>query len=274
MPTSVLQNETPIFRLLKIQPNYEFLRTFGCACWPSLRKYNAHKLAFRSKLCVFLGYSAMHKGYKCLDRSTGRIYISRDVVFDESVFPYATPGVTVDLPALREAITFPSSEPATNTTMRKYDLSYLSTDVSGSDDVFVQHVQEVAAASPVIDVHAPGTAPEAGSLTSPPRGSPAPAASSPCGPSPCGSPELASTSASGGAPASPPPASPVMQQPVSPLADSPSAATSPAAAPGHSMVTRTRDETRREKKYTDGTVRYNPSRRAFFAAPTSHRDAL
>jgi hypothetical protein len=27
----------------------------------------------------------MHKGFKCLDISTGRIYISRDVVFDEAV---------------------------------------------------------------------------------------------------------------------------------------------------------------------------------------------
>jgi hypothetical protein len=31
----------------------------------------------------------MHKGYKCLDIFTRRIYISRDVVFDETVFPFA-----------------------------------------------------------------------------------------------------------------------------------------------------------------------------------------
>ena len=31
----------------------------------------------------------MHKGYKCLDISTGRVYISRDVVFDEHVFPFS-----------------------------------------------------------------------------------------------------------------------------------------------------------------------------------------
>jgi hypothetical protein len=69
----------------------------------------------------------MHKGYKCLDRSTGRIFISQDVVFDESVFPYATPGVTVDIPTLHQAITFPTSEPATHDHVRKYDMSYLST---------------------------------------------------------------------------------------------------------------------------------------------------
>ena len=39
--------------------------------------------------CVFLGYSAQHKGVKCLDVSTGRVYISRDVVFDETKFSFA-----------------------------------------------------------------------------------------------------------------------------------------------------------------------------------------
>jgi histone deacetylase 1/2 len=40
------------------------------------------------------------------------------------------------------------------------------------------------------------------------------------------------------------------------------------------MVTRLRDNTHREKKYTDGTIRYNTQRRALFAAPVSHHDAL
>lgn len=40
------------------------------------------------------------------------------------------------------------------------------------------------------------------------------------------------------------------------------------------MITRTRDATRCEKEYTDGTVRYNSQRRAFFATPISHHDAL
>ena len=59
-------------------------------CWPNLRPYNKRKLAFRSARCVFLGYSPRHKGVKCLDVSTGRVYISRDVVFDENVFPFAS----------------------------------------------------------------------------------------------------------------------------------------------------------------------------------------
>jgi hypothetical protein len=32
----------------------------------------------------------MHKGFKYLDAATGHIYISHDVIFDESVFPFAS----------------------------------------------------------------------------------------------------------------------------------------------------------------------------------------
>jgi histone deacetylase 1/2 len=89
MPSKVIDFETPLERLYHTKPDYTFLRFFGCACWSNLRPYNKHKLAFRSKECVFLGYSNLHKGFKCLDIPTGRIYISRDVTFDENVFPFS-----------------------------------------------------------------------------------------------------------------------------------------------------------------------------------------
>jgi hypothetical protein len=89
LPSKVIDNLTPLERLHNQKPNYSSLCTFGHACWPYLRPYNRHKLQFRSKLCVFLGYSDRHKGYKCLDVSSTRIYISRDVIFDEEVFPFS-----------------------------------------------------------------------------------------------------------------------------------------------------------------------------------------
>ncbi|WVZ51377.1 hypothetical protein U9M48_002529 [Paspalum notatum var. saurae] len=87
-PSRVIEYSTPLKRLFHQQPVYSSLRIFGCACWPNLRPYNHHKLQFRSLQCVFLGYSPIHKRFKCLNPSSGRVYISCDVTFDESVFPF------------------------------------------------------------------------------------------------------------------------------------------------------------------------------------------
>jgi hypothetical protein len=88
LPSKIIHDSTPLERLFDQKPDYSFLRVFSCAYWPHLRPYNSRKLQFRSKQCVFFGYSSMHKGYKCLEVSTGRVYISRDVTFDEEVFPF------------------------------------------------------------------------------------------------------------------------------------------------------------------------------------------
>jgi hypothetical protein len=88
LPSKVIDFDTPTQCLLGETPNYSSLRVFRCACWPNLRPYNNHKLPFRSTRCVFLGYNSRHKGFKCLEPSTRQVYISRDVIFDESIFPF------------------------------------------------------------------------------------------------------------------------------------------------------------------------------------------
>jgi hypothetical protein len=65
-PNHVIQYQTPLERLLHIKPDYSFLHTFGCAYWPNIQPNNSKKFQYRSTQCVLLGYSSIHKGFKCL----------------------------------------------------------------------------------------------------------------------------------------------------------------------------------------------------------------
>ena len=89
--TPILQHRSPYEMVHHHKPDYNFLCAFGCACWPYLRPYNRHKMDFRSKTCIFIRYSVGHRGYKCLDVSTRKIFVSHHVVFNESLYPYTIP---------------------------------------------------------------------------------------------------------------------------------------------------------------------------------------
>ncbi|KAM2607610.1 hypothetical protein TB2_036145 [Malus domestica] len=94
-------------------PDYSTLRVFGCQCFPWLKPYNHSKLAPTSQSCVFLGYSLQHKGYKCLDVATKKLYISRHVIFHEHVFPFqhssTSPSPTVPTPSPLFSPSIPST---------------------------------------------------------------------------------------------------------------------------------------------------------------------
>jgi hypothetical protein len=67
-------------------------------CFPNPSHAIDHKLSPRSTRCVLLGYPQEHKGYCCFDLTTRKIIISRQVVFDETSFPY-TDGTTSSAPS-------------------------------------------------------------------------------------------------------------------------------------------------------------------------------
>ncbi|KAD2393896.1 hypothetical protein E3N88_40873 [Mikania micrantha] len=99
LPSRVSSNKSPFEHLFKRQPDYSFLRVFGCQCFPYLRPYNRHKMDFRSTPCVFLGYSPVHHGYRCFDPNSERIYVARHVRFNEHLFPFQhSPPVTSSSP--------------------------------------------------------------------------------------------------------------------------------------------------------------------------------
>ncbi|KAM1171421.1 hypothetical protein ACFX2G_022146 [Malus domestica] len=91
-----LINRLPISRLdtspwellFRRPPDYSKLKVFGCSCYPWLKPYVSSKLDGKRTHCVFLGYSLQHKGYRCLDLQSQRLYISRHVMFNEEHFPF------------------------------------------------------------------------------------------------------------------------------------------------------------------------------------------
>jgi hypothetical protein len=80
-----MNNASPYFQLYQKEPDYQKLKVFGCKCYPLLRPISLHKLEYRSKPCIFLGYN--YAGYKCLDPISNKVYLSQHVVFDEQNFP-------------------------------------------------------------------------------------------------------------------------------------------------------------------------------------------
>ena len=62
LPTPLLTNKSPYELLYSKLPDYLFLKTLGCVCFPFTRPYNKHKFDFKSVPCVFLGYDNKYKG--------------------------------------------------------------------------------------------------------------------------------------------------------------------------------------------------------------------
>ena len=99
LPARHLHNVSHWEKLFQQRPVYSSLRVFGSACYPWLKPYNLTKLDPKTRRCVFLGYSLNQKGYKCLDMTSGRIFMSRHAAFNEDVFPFSSVGPSTPVPS-------------------------------------------------------------------------------------------------------------------------------------------------------------------------------
>lgn len=56
LPTLVLKNKSPFELLLHKSSNYNFLKVFGCLCYPYFQLYNDRKLIVHSRPYTFLDH--------------------------------------------------------------------------------------------------------------------------------------------------------------------------------------------------------------------------
>lgn len=86
-PSSFLKGLTPYELVYKKVPSFDNLRVFVCLCF-STKLNNCDKFSSRTEKCIFLGYCLDKKGYKPLSLDSHSFFVSRDVKFYESVFPF------------------------------------------------------------------------------------------------------------------------------------------------------------------------------------------
>lgn len=88
LPTKLLKNYSPYFNLFNTHPNYSSMKVFDCLDFACSSKRNRTKLDFRSRKCIYLGIEIGVKGSILQDIHNKNLFISRDIIFFEFIFPY------------------------------------------------------------------------------------------------------------------------------------------------------------------------------------------
>lgn len=88
--TRFLHLATPFTKLHGIIPNVSHLCTFGCTTYVFFPKIKRTKLDSKSLRTIFVGYDDQSKAFRCYDSVHKKIYISRNVRFDENFFGMLT----------------------------------------------------------------------------------------------------------------------------------------------------------------------------------------
>jgi transposase InsO family protein len=84
-PSKRLSGKTPEEAWTGKKVSLKHLRVFGCEAYAHIDKVKRNKLEPKSKRCIFLGYET--NGYRLYDLAKNLVFRSRDVVFNETIFP-------------------------------------------------------------------------------------------------------------------------------------------------------------------------------------------
>ncbi|PNY16454.1 flavonol sulfotransferase-like protein [Trifolium pratense] len=88
LPTPFLNNMSPYQVLHNALPDISNLKVFGSLCYAATLSAHRKKLDSRSRKCLLLGFKFGVKGHILLDLKSREVFVSRDVVFFEHIFPF------------------------------------------------------------------------------------------------------------------------------------------------------------------------------------------
>ena len=80
-PTKALQGVTPVEAWTGKKPDVSNLHIFGCTAYAHVPKDERRKLESKTRRC---GYGTTTKGYRLYDLNRAKVFLSRDVIFDEA----------------------------------------------------------------------------------------------------------------------------------------------------------------------------------------------
>lgn len=83
LPTKTLTGKTPYEVWLGTKPRLNHIRVFGCLAHVKVQSNGLGKLDDRSVNMVYIGKEPGTKAHRLYNPTTGRLHISRDVVFEE-----------------------------------------------------------------------------------------------------------------------------------------------------------------------------------------------
>ncbi|KAG6492870.1 hypothetical protein ZIOFF_047838 [Zingiber officinale] len=83
VPLRSSNNKAPYELLFDAKPNVKYLRVFGSVCYIHVSDSQRSKLDAKAIKCIFVGYDEQRKGWRCMDPTTNKCVVSRDVIFDE-----------------------------------------------------------------------------------------------------------------------------------------------------------------------------------------------
>lgn len=86
--TNVLSGSTPYEKWFGKKPTVKHLRVFGCDAYVHIAKDQRTKWDKNASKCVMLGYNDASKAYRVYDPQSRKIFIRRDVKFDENLKSY------------------------------------------------------------------------------------------------------------------------------------------------------------------------------------------